>query len=329
MSAYPKPNLDAFMLRVNAANSHFDRVRASSLRPLIAILKDNAGDAQKVRAALVNLSAAKQAKYWEALLYLRMTYNPAIPAITLAGGGATLGKRNAALFGRNANLPAQWATDFKGQAGADALNKKVGADPFNRTSAVDAEIASTSNNFLDKSLEHFIVENPARLGAVLIHMGAQVDALGFAVAGRTHLQHLISTLDALAFVNAPLCILHQKYADGRHITENVCESLRTAVAKVGNLTTVWTTGHAGGKDTEFMDFIAGHDTIVAMGYDGDVCVGANCFGTHELNDAQRPGGAQTLVVPIINQANIVTSRTVLVSDGTINKVKKWGVICNT
>jgi len=35
------------------------------------------------------------------------------------------------------------------------------------------------------------------------------------------------------------------------------------------------------------------------------------------------------VVPIINQASIVTSRTVLVSGGTINKVKKWGVICNT
>ena len=321
MPAYPKPNLDAFMQHVNAANSHFDRVRASSLRPLIAILKDNAGDAQKVRAALVNLSAAKQAKYWEALLYLRMTYNPAIPAITLAGGGAALGKRNAALFGRNAQLPAQWATDFQGQAGAQKL--------FSRAPAVDAEIASTANNFLDKSLEHYIVENSARLGAVLIHMGSQVGALGFAVAGRTHLEHLISTLEALAFVNAPLCILHQKYQDGRHITENVCESLRTAVAKVGSLTTVWTTGHAGGKDTAFMNFIGGYDTIVAMGYDGDVCVGANCFGTQELNDAQRPGGAQTLVVPIINQASIVTSRTVLVSGGTINKVKKWGVICNT
>ena len=328
MPAYPQPDLAEFMQRVNAANTHFDRVRASSLRPLIAILKDKAGDAQKVRAALVNLPAAKQAKYWEALLYLRMTYNPAIPAINLAGGGAALGKRNAALFGRNAQLPGHWATDFKGQAGAEALHKKVGP-ASDRTSAVDAEIASTSNNFLNKSLEHYIVENPARLGAVLIHMGSQVDALGFSVAGRTHLQHLVSTLEALAFVNAPLCILHQKYQDGKHITENVCESLRTAVAKVGNLTTVWTTGHAGGKDTEFMDFIAACDTVVAMGYDGDVCVGANCFGTHELNNPPSPGGAQTLVVPIINQASIVTSRTVLVTAGTINKVKKWGVICNT
>lgn len=331
MSAYPKSDLDEFIRLLKVANPRFDKVRASSLRPLIAVLKDNAGDQLKVKAALENLTAAKQAKYWEALLYLRFTYKPTIPAMTLPGGGATLGKRNAAFFGRNAHLPGQWATDFKGQAGADALHKKTGADPFNRTSVVDAEIASASNNFLGKSLEHYILENPINLGAVLVHMGAHVGELDLQVAGSSHLRHIISTLEALAFVNAPLCILHQKQGppSGKHITEDVCASLRNAVGKVGNVTTVWATGHAGGKDPEFRNFIDAADNIVAMGYDGDVCVGANCFGTHELNEPLAQGGSQTLVVPIINRANIVTSRTVLVSSGAINKVKKWGVICNT
>ncbi len=62
MAAYPKPKFDEFIRRVKITNSRFDKVRASSLRPLIAILKDAAGDEQKVRVALFNLPAAKQAK---------------------------------------------------------------------------------------------------------------------------------------------------------------------------------------------------------------------------------------------------------------------------
>jgi hypothetical protein len=64
--------------------------------------------------------------------------------------------------------------------------------------------------------------------------------------------------------------------------------------------------------------------MIMMGYDGDVCVGANSFGTGETMPLNGK-----LVVPVISQANIVTSRAVLVTRGLLNKVDKWGVLSKT
>ncbi len=313
MAIYPAENLKIFMAKVTAANSHFERKKTSSLRVLIDLLLDPKGAAHTVGAVLRQISVAKQKKYWQALLYLRQTY-PALPIIALQGG-SNLGKLNAAKFEKNLVLPASWNEDFSGGPGANKLMKKVGYGedaPYQ----FQREIAANSNAFINKTLEQYIYENSATVGGVLIHMGSHVDSLDYLVGGVSHCNHLISVIEALAVANAPLCILLQN-------TDTVCGSLRAAVAKCTTTVVREGTGHMGGKNDAFQLFVQSKTTMIMMGYDGDVCVGANSFGTGELTAAGK------LVVPVIHQANIVTSRAVLVTNGVLNKVDKWGVLLGT
>ncbi len=321
---YSQVDFLTFMSLVTEVNTHFERYKTSSLRPLIDLLGNKTASALQVSAALTNLPAASQSKYWKALLHLRLTYTPKLTPVTLAGGLA-LGKMNAAKFKRNPTLPLQWQTDFAGQQGANKLYQP----------SIEKEIPAASNAFLGKSLEHYILENPLNVGGVLIHLGGYVDALNCLIERKSHFDHLVSVLQVLNYVGAPLCVLHQRRlnidegSSGGKVTEDVCSEFRPAVSKFGaRVTSAGETQHAGGKESDFQDFIRGHDTIIAMGYDGDVCVGANCFGTPELN---KPDilGKQTLVVPIIHLADIVTSRAVLVSGNPLNKVDKWGVLFKT
>ena len=65
MAAYQEIN--DFMQLVRAENANFERWKKSSLRPLINILNDSAGNANQVSGALANLPAPKINKYLDAL----------------------------------------------------------------------------------------------------------------------------------------------------------------------------------------------------------------------------------------------------------------------
>jgi hypothetical protein len=319
MPVYLKKNFDIFMKKVKEANSSFERVKTSSLRPLINILQDVKCSSQLVSTQLRKLPAAKQQKYWSALLHLRQNF-PQLPLIPMLGG-TSLKKLNAAKFVRNTTLPAHWTDDFSGQAGANKLCKKQGYGddaPF----LFEREIASQSNAFLNKSLEHYIFENRATVAGVLIHMGQKVSEMDNLVEGVSHTEHIISVINALAGVNAPLCVLLQN-------TDTVCAQLREPVSRCNTTTVIEKKGHMGGQKAEFQEFVSGK-TIIMMGYDGDVCVAANTFGSDEL--MHTTVGLQSkgrLVTPIINLADVVTSRAVLVTGAKLSKVDKWGVLHNT
>ncbi|NOQ64080.1 MAG: hypothetical protein GQ582_06170 [Methyloprofundus sp.] len=313
MASYPKKDLGIFMTKVNKANTHFT-LKRSSLKSLMAILGAQAGTAEQVAAALRAIVMAKQQKYWEALLYLRETY-PQLPIIQLQGG-SNLKKLNAAKFRRNQNLPTHWNEDFSGREGANKLAKKKGFGndaPF----LYEKEIASESNAFIGKSLEHYIYENKTTVVGVLIHMGSHVPAMDELVEGISHTAHLNSVLGALAKANAPLCVLLQN-------TQIVCGELLTAVTACNPTTIIEKKGHMGGQQQEFQEHVK-DKTVIMMGFDGDVCVAANSFGSNEILHAEGDRKGR-LVVPIINLADIVTSRAVLVTSGTLNKVEKWGVL---
>src|SRR5205807_3113521 len=90
-------HLVTFMADVRRANPTFEGWVKSDLRPLIRVLEDNNGNAGQVQLALQALSAAKVAKYRDAIWYLQATY-PALAPMTLALGA--LGKTHAARYTR-------------------------------------------------------------------------------------------------------------------------------------------------------------------------------------------------------------------------------------
>lgn len=301
MAKYEATHKTELMKRIGLVNTSFSKWKTSSLKPLIDILDATGGTATQVRDAINALPTDKKQKYSEALVWLRMTY-PGLPAMQLTGGTG-LGKRNAAQFLRTLALHERYAKDYTGEKAA-ALYAKGGWAPT----------AATASNFLGKSLEHYILET-AGLGAVMIDVGDKVPQMDLVVDGASHLDHLNSTMRALAFKGAPLCVLHQK-------DSTVCAELATAANRCTTTYVKVPTGHMGGASQVFQDFVDRFTTVVVMGFDGDVCVGANVFGSPEL----RPD--RTLIEPIITKANVVTSRAVLVGT-TLTKVQEWSCLFGT
>lgn len=73
-------------------------------------------------------------------------------------------------------------------------------------------------------------------------------------------------------------------------------------------------------------FAQGKAAVVVMGFDADICVRANLFGAPD----HLPAGG--LAPPLTSVANVVTSRALLVTGGTIypvNHLGAYGVLFNT
>jgi hypothetical protein len=83
--------------------------------------------------------------------------------------------------------------------------------------------------------------------------------------------------------------------------------------------------HMGGIHAAFNNFVTNYPTVVVMGFDADVCVRANLFGATEY-PANAVVGTSALT-PIAAQANVVTSRAVLVTVGVIQQ-PEYGLIQN-
>ena len=64
-------------------------------------------------------------------------------------------------------------------------------------------------------------------------------------------------------------------------------------------------------------------TIVVMGFDSDICVRANMFGSQEY--AANPVVGMSSLPPLTSQADVVTSRALLVTVGTVNGAE-YGVL---
>lgn len=180
----------------------------------------------------------------------------------------------------------------------------------------------TQSTWLNMTVEEFLYTSNERIGIVLIHMGKFQPPMYDLKDGWTVLSHMQSVLRAASLKGNDICVLHlDKNPVCRDLAEDV-ESFgkkdqegRIEIRETGN-------AHMGGRQKEFREFIARHNTIVVMGFDANVCVKANLFGTKEYYDDTQ--NAHATVPPILSQANVVTSRALLVGNGVINHCEAYG-----
>ena len=299
----------AFLQMVRAANPTYSRVKTSSLAPLVAILNSPNGTANQVVAAINRIKATadpvyvnKANKYKNALHFLQRTYP--VPL----GQWVTLGaaRARAARYTQAAMPPA-----FN-PLGPGMYNGVQRLRPANQWEGAAAQ-----------SVEDFIYTAPGPVGAVLIHVDGHQNGMDVVVDGMRVIDHMKATLRAVQHRGGGACALHigntPPVLPALQVEFNACVANRVVVNEQGHR-------HMGGFHAAFNNFVAGYATVVVMGFDADVCVRANLFGTTE-HPANAVVGTPALT-PITAQADVVTSRAVLVTMGVIQQAE-YGVLQNT
>lgn len=305
MPKYLQKDYDEFMAKVNAANSSFTLSR-SSLRALIGVLTSDSCTAQKVITQISKIKQSKKIKYWDALLHLRMTM-AGVGHLILPGGGASLGKANAALLKKVKDLPRSYTRTWTGEERRGVYS---GPDKF--------AMLQPDTRFLGMTVEQFIWEFHGSVGIILIHLGKVVDGMDMQMEGKSCIDHINSVLNVAAKKNFKVCALH--------LFENkpVNGLLAGAYQRIGQKVTVFQPSkHEGGDRKEFADFADEHDICVVMGWDADVCVASNVLGGASFDDA-----TDKLITPILARTNVVTARPLIITKGVVGKAE-WGVLRGT
>lgn len=178
----------------------------------------------------------------------------------------------------------------------------------------------SKSTWMNKTVEEYLYTANERVGIVIIHMGKSQPAMFDRRDGWTVLSHMKSVLRAASIKGNDICVLH---LDENPVCCELAEDVENFGKKVGRLN-IRETGnsHMGGRHEEFRNFVTQHDIVVVMGFDANVCVKANLFGTKEYYvDTQ---DEHATVPPILSQANVVTSRALLVGHGVINHCEAYG-----
>ncbi len=289
--------INEFLQRVHQANTRYERVKRSSLRPLLAILNNHTGTSQQVRQAIATLAATADAnyrnkanKYKEALYFLQRTY-PIAPGQRISVNPQA---SRAVLYNRTAMPP-----NFNA----------YGHGMYHNTARV-----VSLNNMMNKTVEEYLYTVPGHKGIVLIHLGSFQAPMSTRIDGWPVLSHMKSVLRVARDVNCNICVLHMGG------NPEVCPELANEVNAFGNRVVVHEVGnhHMGNHHQAFRNFVRRHSSVVVMGFDADICVRANLFGTTEYFPDHRT------VPPIISMTNVITSRALLVTTGTINPVGHQG-----
>jgi hypothetical protein len=307
------------MRLVRLSNPTYERMPLfgrSVLRPLIAILKDPNGTANQVVQAIDNLTRTADAqyrnkanKYKEALYFLQHDYP--IPTVNRV----------------SINPQASEAVRFTQTPVPPGFNQ-FGPAMYGHTDRLVAPSAS-----LHQTIEEFIYTAPAipavNIGIVMIHLGAFQQSMLDRYDGWRVLDHMNSVLRVGWNCHCDLCILHMG------AQPEVCPELDPEVSYFFHRVTVHELGHAhmGNSHPSFLQFMQTHNPVVVMGFDANICVRANLFGTNEYMPHIGPGpDPHTPVPPIVSVTDVVTSRAVLVCNGPIYPVNhqgEYGVLFNT
>jgi len=311
MPLYPLPKLTHFLALVHATNPTYNKKKSSSLLPLIAVLKNPAAYAAQVVQAITALKARtdpmygnKANKYKNALHYLMRTYTIAPSHWVGLGAGP---KCRALRFTRTA-LPAVF-NPYTVPLNYSAPQVRHAA-PNNWEPAAAAE-----------SVEDFIYKNPAAVGVVLIHLSAVEPGMDTIFDGMTVTDHMKSVLRAVAHRNGGACALHltNTAVCGPLVPDYNAVPVRVEVHE-------HTPKHMGSRHAAFNTFIGNYQTIIVMGWDANICARANLFGTFEWPDGAMPG--TNSLPPLVSQANVVTSRALLVTLGVIDSMPQYGQLQN-
>jgi len=303
------PQTATFLQMVRAANPTYSRVKTSSLAPLITILNSPNGSVNQVVAAINQIKAApdqvyvnKANKYKNALHFLQRTYP--VPVGQWVALGAA--RSRAARYTQVAMPP---------------TFNPLGPGMYNAVQRLQP--ASQWEGVAAQSVEDFIYRAPGPVGAVLIHVDAHQNGMDVVVDGMRVIDHMKAALRAIQHRGGGACALHigntPPVLAALQVEFNACVANRVVVNEQGHR-------HMGGFHAAFNNFVTGYATVVVMGFDADVCVRANLFGTTE-HPANAVVGASA-VTPITAQADVVTSRAVLVTMGVIQQAE-YGVIQNT
>lgn len=287
----PYAQLVTFMADVRRANPHFERWVQSSLRPLINVLRDANGTAIQVQQALLNLPADKVAKYRDAIWYLQATY-PGLAPMTLPMGN--LGRTQAARY-RRAPL---------------AHNYDPGARPPRRNHPQSA--------WLNRTVEQWLLRTNHSRGILLIHLSDFQPPMNDVFNGRRVVDHMNSVLRIGRLRGCDLLCL---YMHGNPVCAELADAANAFGASKTDLCIA--NQHMGGSSPIYRTFARTHHNVVVMGFDANVCVNANLFGSPELMPDN------SFVPPLTSLTNVVTSRAVLVTDGVIyppNNQQEYGVL---
>ena len=302
MPVYPALHKTEFLRLVRVANPTYNRVKTSSLAPLITVLDSATGNAAQVAAAITNIRAAADAtyvnkanKYRQALTYLQRTYP--VPLGQWVPLGAS---RARAVRYTQAPMPLNFNPHGPGM--------------YNNVQRVVP--ASAWEGAVAQSVEDFIYRSIVPVGAVLIHVDAHQGGMDTLIDGVTVLTHMKRVLRAIADRGWGACALHigatPPVLPALQPEFNACPA-HPAVNETGHR-------HMGGAHAAFNNFVTGYATVIMMGFDADVCVRANLFGATEypVNPLGGPPAPNTpALAPVCTQADVVTSRAVLVTPGTI------------
>jgi hypothetical protein len=293
MPKYQK--IDVFMTFVKAVNPRFEKVKTSSLRPLINILNNNSGTAQQAGQALSALPGAKATKYRKALYYLLGSY-PGLEAYAQNITFANLGKLNAARFTRTA-LPDDY-------------------DP--QLPKLDRIVPPSSS--LNITVEQYLFSN-ADAGIILIHMSDHDDGMDQVFEGDSCLDHIRSVLHVAKKMRCDVCTLYMK--DGLPVLPALATEYADLKSKCTVTEVLEKNKHMGTTTDTFLQFAQNHNKLVVIGFDGVICVPANLFGGAEKTSS----GSWAL--PLTTISTIVTSRAIIVSKGQLYTTfpkPSWGCL---
>jgi hypothetical protein len=303
----PYAQTAAFLQMVRATNPSFSRFKTSSLAPLVAILNNPNGNVNQVVAAITQLRAQADAtyvnkanKYKNALHFLQRTYP--VPQ----GQWVSLGGQRAR------------AVRYT-QVAMPAVFNPLGPQMYGAQQRLQPP--SQWEGAMAQSVEDFVYSAAGSVGVVLIHLDGFQNGMHELVDGMRVIDHMKSILVAVHHRGGNACALHIGN------TPPVLPALQVEFDAFANRVVVNEQGqrHMGGFHAAFNQFVTAYQTVVVMGFDADICVRANLFGTLEY-PANSVNGTSALR-PITAQADVVTSRALLVTVGVINALE-YGLIRN-
>jgi len=291
MPAYTR--LADFTQLVTAANPRF-RLAASSLQALFAILNDANGQAAQVVQAINAIPPRKRDRYERALYFLAATY-PALARHLLHWPPP--GRASVAMFVRKA-MPANYAP----------------WPPHYRRVVTDSAL-------LHRTAEAYLL-NTANVGVLVIHMQHVQAGFDTLIEGVKVIDHVVSVLTVARELGAPVAVLTQGGVP-------LVDRLEAVVNGYVNRTDILvTTGHMGAKNPAYRQFAEACDSVLVVGFDANVCVFANIFGTmefHPLPLGAPQGTVPNVLEPLITMCDVVTSRAVVVtSNPTISPANHKG-----
>jgi hypothetical protein len=128
--------------------------------------------------------------------------------------------------------------------------------------------------------------------------------------GARVIDHVVSVLTVARELNCPIAVLTQGGAP-------LEQRLEAAITGYGHRSDILVTpGHMGAKNPAYGQFAAACDSVLVMGFDANVCVFANIFGSmefHPLPLGAPQGTIPPVIEPLITMCDVVTSRAVVVT----------------